>query len=78
MKALEQWMQRRFDERLTEPNSALGAAIIYMQKRWSELTCSSEWKGAPRQQYRRESVEEGDLAPEKRLVLSNPGWRPRR
>ena len=47
MKALEQWMQRRFDERLTEPNSALGAAIIYMQKRWSELTLFLRVEGAP-------------------------------
>ena len=37
MKALEQWMQRQFDERLIGPNAALGAAILYMQKRWSEL-----------------------------------------
>ena len=47
MKALEQWMQRRFDERLTEPNSALGAAIIYMQKRWPELTLFLRVEGAP-------------------------------
>jgi hypothetical protein len=47
MKALEQWMQRQFDERLIEPNSALGAAIIYMQKRWSELTLFLRVEGAP-------------------------------
>jgi hypothetical protein len=34
MKALELWIRRQFDERLIEPNSALGAAILYMQKRW--------------------------------------------
>jgi transposase len=47
MQALEQWMQRQFDERLVEPNSALGAAILYMQKRWSELTLFLRVEGAP-------------------------------
>jgi hypothetical protein len=47
MQALEQWMQRQFDERLIEPNSALGAAILYMQKRWSELTLFLRVEGAP-------------------------------
>ena len=47
MKALEQWMQRQFEERLIEPNSALGAAILYMQKRWSELTLFLRVAGAP-------------------------------
>lgn len=47
MKALELWMQRQFDERLIEPNSALGAAILYMQKRWTELTLFLRVEGAP-------------------------------
>ena len=47
MAALEQWMQRQFDERLIEPNSALGAAILYMQKRWAELTLFLRVAGAP-------------------------------
>jgi hypothetical protein len=47
MKALEHWMQRQFDERLIEPNSALGAAILYMQKRWPELTLFLRVEGAP-------------------------------
>jgi transposase len=47
MKALEQWLQRQFDERLIEPNSALGAAILYMQKRWSELNLFLRVEGAP-------------------------------
>jgi transposase len=47
MTALEQWMQQQFDERLVEPNSALGAAIIYMQKRWSELTLFLRVADAP-------------------------------
>jgi hypothetical protein len=38
MAALEHWMQAQFDGRIIEPNSSLGAAILYMQKRWSELT----------------------------------------
>jgi transposase len=44
---LEQWLQRQFDERLIEPNSALGTAILYMQKRWSELTLFLRVEGAP-------------------------------
>jgi hypothetical protein len=47
MAALEKWMQRQFDERLIEPNSALGAAILYMQKRWAELTLFLRVEGAP-------------------------------
>ena len=47
MKALEHWMQRQFTDRLIEPNSALGAAILYMQKRWSELTLFLRAEGAP-------------------------------
>jgi hypothetical protein len=47
MAALEKWMQRQFDERKIEPNSALGAAILYMQKRWSELTPFLRVEGAP-------------------------------
>jgi transposase len=47
MASLERWMQRQFTERLIEPNSALGAAILYMQKRWSELTLFLRVEGAP-------------------------------
>lgn len=47
MKALDEWMQRQFTERIIEPNSALGAAILYMQKRWSELTLFLRVAGAP-------------------------------
>jgi transposase len=47
MKALDEWMQRQFAERKIEPNSALGAAILYMQKRWSELTLFLRVEGAP-------------------------------
>ena len=47
MAALEQWMQAQFDQRIIEPNSTLGAAIIYMQKRWSALTLFLRVPGAP-------------------------------
>jgi transposase len=47
MKALEQWMQTQFTERIIEPNSSLGAAILYMQKRWPQLTLFLRIAGAP-------------------------------
>ncbi|WP_297388979.1 IS66 family transposase [Acidiferrobacter sp.] len=47
MAALEQWMQTQFAERTIEPNSTLGAALRYMQKRWSELTVFLRVPGAP-------------------------------
>jgi transposase len=47
MAALEHWMQAQFTERKVEPNSSLGAAILYMQKRWSELTLFLRVAGAP-------------------------------
>jgi transposase len=47
MAALEQWMQTQFTERIIEPNSSLGAAILYMQKRWSQLTLFLRIAGAP-------------------------------
>jgi transposase len=47
MAALTQWMQAQFDQRIIEPNSTLGAAILYMQKRWSQLTLFLRVPGAP-------------------------------
>ena len=47
MAALEHWMRTQFAERKIEPNSSLGAAILYMQKRWSELTLFLRVAGAP-------------------------------
>jgi transposase len=44
---LHEWMQRQFDEKLVEPNSALGQAIQYMQKHWAKLTRFLEHAGAP-------------------------------
>lgn len=47
MAALEQWMQAQFEQRIVEPNSTLGAAILYMRKRWTELTLFLRAAGAP-------------------------------
>jgi transposase len=47
MAALEQWMRRQFAEHLIEPNSALGEAICYMQKRWEALTLFLRVPGVP-------------------------------
>jgi transposase len=47
MDALEKWLQRQLAERIIEPNSSLGAAILYMQKRWPELTLFLRVAGAP-------------------------------
>jgi hypothetical protein len=47
MHALERWMTEQFAERKVEPNSSLGQAISYMQKRWTELTLFLREPGAP-------------------------------
>ncbi len=47
MKDLEKWMKEQIDERKVEPNSGLGKAIEYMQKRWKELTLFLREPGAP-------------------------------
>jgi len=47
MEALEKWMQTQFTERIIEPNSSLGSAILYMQKRWPQLTLFLRIAGAP-------------------------------
>jgi hypothetical protein len=47
MEALEKWLQAQFTERIIEPNSSLGAAILYMQRRWTELTLFLRIPGAP-------------------------------
>jgi transposase len=47
MAALEGWMQAQFAQKIIEPNSSLGAAILYMQKRWSQLTLFLRTPGAP-------------------------------
>ncbi len=47
MKALENWFTAQFAERKAEPNSGLGQAIAYMQKRWDRLTLFLRQAGAP-------------------------------
>ncbi len=47
MDGLRAWMDERFDQKLVEPNSALGSAITYMTKRWDRLTLFLREPGAP-------------------------------
>ena len=47
MLELHEWLKRQLDERLTEPNSALGGAIRYMLKHWERLTLFLRQAGAP-------------------------------
>ena len=47
MEQLQAWLKRQFDERLVEPNSALGAAIDYLRKHWTKLTLFLRVPGAP-------------------------------
>ena len=47
MTELQAWLKRQFDERLVEPNSALGEAISYMLKHWEKLTLFLRHPGAP-------------------------------
>jgi transposase len=45
--SLNEWLERLFDEKLVEPNSALGEAINYLLKRWDSLTLFLRKAGAP-------------------------------
>jgi len=47
MTRLHNWLQRQFDKKLVEPNSALGEAISYMLKHWEKLTRFLQVPGAP-------------------------------
>lgn len=47
MDALKGWLDQQVDDRLVEPNSALGQAISYMQTHWITLTRFLEIEGAP-------------------------------
>lgn len=47
MDNLKDWLERQFDEKLVEPNSALGEAIQYLLKRWDALTLFLRKAGAP-------------------------------
>ena len=41
------WLQRQFDDKLVEPNSALGEAITYLLKRWEPFSLFLRKAGAP-------------------------------
>jgi transposase len=45
--SLKEWLERQFDDKLIEPNSALGEAINYLLKRWDPLTLFLRKAGAP-------------------------------
>ena len=47
MDDLKAWLQRQFDDKLVEPNSALGEAINYLLHRWDSLTLFLRKAGAP-------------------------------
>jgi hypothetical protein len=47
MEGLHAWLIRQFEERLVEPNSALGDAISYLLKYWEKLTLFLRVPGAP-------------------------------
>ncbi len=47
MADLHAWLTRQFDERLVEPNSALGQSIRYFLKHWEKLTLFLREPGAP-------------------------------
>jgi len=47
MDDLQTWLQRQFDDKLVEPNSALGEAINYLLRRWEPLTLFLRKAGAP-------------------------------
>ena len=44
---LKAWLHRQFEEKLGEPDSALGKAITYLLKRWEPLTLFLRQAGAP-------------------------------
>jgi len=47
MAELKAWLIRQFEDRLVEPNSALGEAIAYLVKHWEQLTLFLREPGAP-------------------------------
>lgn len=47
MEELRVWMEEQVDQKKVEPNSGLGEAIRYMQKRWEALTLFLREAGAP-------------------------------
>jgi hypothetical protein len=47
MEELHVWLVRQFEDRLVEPNSALGGAITYLLRHWEKLTLFLRVPGAP-------------------------------
>jgi transposase len=47
MEDLRRWMENRFAEHKTEPNSGLGRAISYLLRHWTKLTLFLRQQGAP-------------------------------
>ena len=47
MDKLKEWMTEQFEEKLVEPNSALGKSVTYMLKRWDTFTLFLEKAGVP-------------------------------
>lgn len=47
MEELRAWLTEQIEGRKVEPNSGLGGAIAYMQKRWTQLTQFLRIPGAP-------------------------------
>jgi hypothetical protein len=47
LEQLKNWLTTQFDDRLVEPNSALGEAITYLLKHWEKLTLFLRQPGAP-------------------------------
>ena len=47
MDGLKRWLDQQLDDRLVEPNSALGKALAYMQGHWETLTRFLSVVGAP-------------------------------
>ncbi len=47
MAELEQWIRAELDGHRIEPNAGFGRALLYLQKRWSQLTLFLRVAGAP-------------------------------
>jgi len=47
MEKLQAWCTRQLEDRLVEPNSALGGAIAYLLRHWEKLTLFLRQPGAP-------------------------------
>ena len=61
--------RRQFEDRLVEPNSALGAAISYLLKYWDRLTLFLRIPGAPLDNNICERVEACYPPPQERTLL---------